>query len=378
MKNGAITSNRPRMNNFVGRRIYADILGSKQCQGIKKYQEYETKILLRDLSLTPDKFFTHMERTLSSVIFSAVYGVRISRLDHPIIVELFDLWASILQYVQPGKLLVDWIPVLERLPISWQPWARLADSYAARESAISMAFLRTLRKQIADGTEPTCFGVGILKHQKKEGFGDDVTIGLLNGIILAGADTTTTMMQSFFKVIAMNPEAQQRAQEELDQVVGPSRLPTWEDEPNLPYVRAVIKELHRYCSLLTIGVWHVASEEFTYQGCRIPNETLIMPNVGTLHRDPERYDDADKFMPERYLGDDLSAYNSSKQPDYLKRDHINYGFGRRLCQDGFVRKPKPFKLDITPRSEMARQVVMKTAVEATTDLPDIESIEMTE
>lgn len=38
------------------------------------------------------------------------------------------------------------------------------------------------------------------------------------------------------------PECQKRAQEEIDQVVGLDRLPTFKDYNNLPYVRAVVKE----------------------------------------------------------------------------------------------------------------------------------------
>lgn len=114
---------------------------------------------------------------------------------------------------QHGKLIIDYIPILERLPLSWQPWVRLADSYVARETAISARFLHTLRQQIEIGMDPACFGVGIINHQKKEGFDDNLAIGLLSGIILAGSETSTTMVHSFFKVIAMHPEAQQRAQE---------------------------------------------------------------------------------------------------------------------------------------------------------------------
>jgi hypothetical protein len=38
-------------------------------------------------------------------------------------------------------------------------------------------------------------------------------------------------------------EAQKKAQEELDRVIGRERLPTWGDEKNLPYVRSLIKEV---------------------------------------------------------------------------------------------------------------------------------------
>ena len=48
--------------------------------------------------------------------------------------------------------------------------------------------------------------------------------------------------------MALYPEAQKKAQAEIDAVVGPDRLPNFEDRPSLPYINAVVKESMR---------WHV-------------------------------------------------------------------------------------------------------------------------
>jgi len=42
------------------------------------------------------------------------------------------------------------------------------------------------------------------------------------------------------------PDAQAKAHKELDQVVGHGRLPDFDDEPKLPYIGALLKEVHRY------------------------------------------------------------------------------------------------------------------------------------
>ena len=44
-------------------------------------------------------------------------------------------------------------------------------------------------------------------------------------------------------MIPAYPEVQKKAQDELDRVVGRNRLPTVEDEKNLPYCHAIIKEV---------------------------------------------------------------------------------------------------------------------------------------
>jgi len=49
------------------------------------------------------------------------------------------------------------------------------------------------------------------------------------------------IMQCFSALIPAHPEIQKKAQEELDRVIGRDRLPTIEDEKELPYCHAIVK-----------------------------------------------------------------------------------------------------------------------------------------
>ena len=53
--------------------------------------------------------------------------------------------------------------------------------------------------------------------------------------------------------MALYPDVQRRAQEELDRVVGKGRLPEFSDQGSLPYVNAVVKELFRWHPVLPTG-----------------------------------------------------------------------------------------------------------------------------
>jgi cytochrome P450 len=53
--------------------------------------------------------------------------------------------------------------------------------------------------------------------------------------------------------MCLYPDAQRRAQAEIDEVVGKDRLPTWADEASLPYVSSVIKEVLRFAPVVRLG-----------------------------------------------------------------------------------------------------------------------------
>jgi len=70
----------------------------------------------------------------------------------------------------------------------------------------------------------------------------------LLSLILAGADTTLASVDMFFAAMLLFPEAQKRAQEELDQISN-GRLPEFDDEKDLSYITALVKELLRFALL---------------------------------------------------------------------------------------------------------------------------------
>ena len=79
--------------------------------------------------------------------------------------------------------------------------------------------------------------------------------------------------------MATNPEAQKKAQAELDAVVGPSRLPDFDDQPSLPYVSAVIKECLRWRSGVPLGIPRRSIEDDEYRGYFIPKGSIVIANL---------------------------------------------------------------------------------------------------
>ena len=75
--------------------------------------------------------------------------------------------------------------------------------------------------------------------------------------------------------MAMHPEVQERAKLELDDVVGPDRLPNFDDFNSLPYIQAILLESVRWIPVTPLGLPHATTEEDIYKGYRIPKGTVV-------------------------------------------------------------------------------------------------------
>ena len=62
--------------------------------------------------------------------------------------------------------------------------------------------------------------------------------------------------------MAMFPDAQRRAREELDSVVGGNRLPDFSDQESLPYLGALFLESLRWNPVAPLGIQMLSSRSF--------------------------------------------------------------------------------------------------------------------
>jgi len=61
-------------------------------------------------------------------------------------------------------------------------------------------------------------------------------------------------MTAFVLAVLQNPEIQVKAQRELDKVLGHGYLPSFNDEPSLPYITAIVKETLRHNPVTPLGI----------------------------------------------------------------------------------------------------------------------------
>lgn len=79
--------------------------------------------------------------------------------------------------------------------------------------------------------------------------------------------------------MALYPEVQRKAQDEIERAMGPGRLPKMADRPHLPYINAIVKEVLRWHPVAPMGIPHMSTEDDTWGKYFIPKGSIIMPNI---------------------------------------------------------------------------------------------------
>jgi len=94
-------------------------------------------------------------------------------------------------------------------------------------------------------------------------------------LIAAGFETTATTLLWLLVFIANYPATQKRLQTEVDGVIPKHRLPSLDDQPNLPFVEATILEVMRIRTVVPLSLPHLTLSDSNVCGYFIPAGTKV-------------------------------------------------------------------------------------------------------
>src|SRR5579859_147363 len=116
-------------------------------------------------------------------------------------------------------------------------------------------------------------------------------------LLLAGYETTATVLAWLWCLLAQHPRVEERLNRELDDVLA-GRLPAGTDLPRLPYLQMILEETLR---LYPSGWLEMrrAREADELGGYYVPKNTILVWSPYLLHRHPDFWEQPERFDPER-------------------------------------------------------------------------------
>lgn len=179
-------------------------------------------------------------------------------------------------------------------------WRQFGDDIHKTDAAVWMGFWNDMVAEVNHGTAPHSFGKGFVQSDYLSKGLDELQAAYVCGTMIeAGSDTTSKQLNnSIVGILSRGKEVVEKAHEELDRVVG-MRTPSFDDD--LPYIRAMVKEVMRWRFVNKFGTNHYATEDGWYKGYFIPKGSVVMINIWGIHYDPTRYPDPETVLPKAFL-----------------------------------------------------------------------------
>ncbi|CAE6432480.1 unnamed protein product [Rhizoctonia solani] len=337
------------------RRMINNWLNVRAVTQFHDIQTRQARLLLRrlvDLSDEPQPFVKVKREfiyTMASSMFQLIYGYELQS-SRDIYFEnarvTTDNASSAAMFT---NFLVNVFPLLVHVP-DWFPgtsWKRTAREWRAlKEEAINAPFEWTKTQMTNGVAQPSIVSSLLQDHSSTVGWSPEekemrvkeAAAALYQG----GADTSAMSLVNLVAAMVTHPHVQTRAQQELDDVLGPETLPIATDRERLPYIQNLVREILRWRPVLPIGVPHVCWQNDVYRKYDIRKGTVILAPLASvtygrgstsytcilpikriyalraMSRDESFYKDPDVFNPDRYLDPSVPVIPA-------------FGWGRRKC-----------------------------------------------
>lgn len=131
---------------------------------------------------------------------------------------------------------------------------------------------------------------------------------------LAGFDTSSVTLTNIAYLLAKHQSVQQQLRCEIDQFFNEKRAISYESVNELIYLDAVINETLRHSPTLPRLIKEAANNctlQYNGQPIHIPRGSYIQMSAYCLHRDEDNFENADQFLPERFLKSNSLRHNAS-------------------------------------------------------------------
>ncbi|XP_055347858.1 cytochrome P450 2J6-like [Paramacrobiotus metropolitanus] len=157
---------------------------------------------------------------------------------------------------------------------------------------------------------------------------------MLYDLFAAGTETTSTTNLWCLVFMLEYPDIMAKVQEEIDHHVGNQRPVRFSDKAVLPFTEATVLEMQRLASIAPFGIPHVTQKDMYIDGYFVPENSILLPNLYSVQRDPKYWDKPDTFDPTRFL----SQNGTVDKPETFSV----FGIGKRACMGELLARMEVF------------------------------------
>ncbi len=254
-----------------------------------------------------------MQQISFQIILKAVFGLQEG-------VRAKALQTLLLAQLNPKQPLIQGLlflfPVLQRDLGAWSPWGRFLHKLKAIDELI-YAEIQERRSQ-PDGDRSDILSLMMAaRDEAGEPMSDVELRDELMTLLIAGHETTATMLAWAMYWIHSLPHVYERLQQELETLDNTADLNAI---MRLPYLNAICQETFRIYPVAMLALNRVVKAPIDIMGHHFEPGTLLVPCIYLTHHRDDLYPEPKQFKPERFLEHSFAPY-----------EYLPFGGSNRRC-----------------------------------------------
>ena len=260
---------------------------------------------------------TDMMRLTLNIVMKAIFNQDVSTHEAETVARALDVAMNWFDSKRRQNFLIwEWFPRPENI--------RYREAISGMDNTI-YGIIKDRRESGEDSGDLLSMLMAARDEDDGTGMSDRQLRDEIATLMLAGHETTANALSWTWMLLGQNPEADDRLQAELKEVLD-GRSPTIEDLPNLPYANAIIQESMRlYPPVSLVGRESVKDVEIG--DYLIPEGSVVMLSQWVMHHKAAYFEQAEVFKPERWLETDGQLLEKQ-----LPRGvYFPFGDGPRIC-----------------------------------------------
>ncbi|THH06929.1 hypothetical protein EW146_g9466 [Bondarzewia mesenterica] len=305
------------------RRMFAHFMGTRsKIDAFVDVLEEETHTYLKRILADPGAWVKHSHKLAGAIVLTLAYGYKATDEDDRLVNLVNEAMDQFSETTATNAFAVDIFPILRYVP-EWFPgaaWKKKVPKYRTTLQDMLNSPYDWDKQQMQEPYDPVLSST-TLKTNKSPPTKNTFSNGPQRAYTAVHPSVTSPSIQPTHAFSPYPGGADtQKAQAELDAVIGTDRLPTLADRAHLPYFEALFTEIFRMYTLGPLGpsflsnlhlhrasspiIPHLISLNFL---AREPELTDYCTYHRQFFKGPTTYADPEVFSPERFMASEGHA-----------------------------------------------------------------------
>ncbi|KAL7593937.1 hypothetical protein Lser_V15G32690 [Lactuca serriola] len=305
--------------------ITVELLSAKKVRSFSGFREQEVDHFIEFIRSTCGKpviLRNKVTEMINNIVCKSSFGGNCKQQD--VLIEVVDELGRLVS----GFYVADLFPEFGFLSVISGLKSKLTQIHKSLDKIFEEIFEeRKIRRQSNKESEDDLLDV-LLTIKESGGLQFPITDDNIKAVFVnmfsGGTDTSAMTIEWAMTELMRNPKVMEKAQKEVRETFKGKNKITESDLEHLVYLKYIIKETLRLHPPLPLLLPRECREHCQIDGYDIPVKTKVIVNAFACAVDPEYWDDAESFKPERF---------DSSSVDFMGTnfEFVPFGSGRRMC-----------------------------------------------